>query len=40
MNETYFDIACRRIEAAYKQPDIFIAPPAKPVQHLMFAEAK
>ena len=24
----YFDIACRRIEAAYKQPDMFIAPPA------------
>lgn len=28
----YFDIACRRIEAAYKQPDMFIAPPVKPVQ--------
>lgn len=29
----YFDIACRRIEAAYRQPDLFIAPPApKPVQ--------
>ncbi len=24
----YFDIACRRIEAAYKQPDLFIAQPA------------
>jgi DNA modification methylase len=31
----YFDIACRRIEAAYKQPDMFIAPPAKPVQEKM-----
>lgn len=29
----YFDIACRRIEQAYKQPDFFVAPPApKPVQ--------
>lgn len=29
----YFDIACRRIEDAYKQPDMFIAPPgARPEQ--------
>ena len=28
----YFDIACRRIELAYAQPDLFIAPPAKPTQ--------
>ena len=29
----YFDIACRRIEAAYKQPDLFIPrPSSKPVQ--------
>jgi site-specific DNA-methyltransferase (adenine-specific)/modification methylase len=28
----YFDIACRRIEQAYKQPDFFIAQPAKPKQ--------
>ena len=29
----YFDIACRRIEAAYAQPDLFVEPPAeKPVQ--------
>ena len=27
-----FDIACRRIEAAYAQPDLFVAPPAKAVQ--------
>lgn len=33
---TYFDIACRRIEAAYKQPDLFIASPApKPVQEAL-----
>ena len=28
----YFDIACKRIEEAYKQPDMFIEPVAKPVQ--------
>jgi site-specific DNA-methyltransferase (adenine-specific)/modification methylase len=28
----YFDIACKRIEAAYKQPDLFVEPPAKAVQ--------
>jgi len=29
----YFDIACRRIEAAYKQPDLFVEQPKpKPVQ--------
>jgi DNA modification methylase len=31
----YFDIAARRIEAALKQPDLFIEPPAKPVQEAM-----
>ena len=29
----YFDIACRRIEAALKEPDLFIAPP-KPAHQL------
>lgn len=28
----YFDIACRRVEEAYKQPDMFIEPPVKPKQ--------
>ena len=28
----YFDIACRRIEAALKEPDLFIAPPKKAEQ--------
>jgi DNA modification methylase len=28
----YFDIACRRIEQATRQPDLFIAKPAPPVQ--------
>ena len=36
----YFDIACRRIEAAYAQPDLFVAPPQpKPEQlNLLGAE--
>lgn len=29
--QDYFDIACRRIEAAYKQPRLFAEPAAKPV---------
>lgn len=28
----YFDIACKRIEEAYKQPDLFIAPPERITQ--------
>ena len=28
----YFDIACKRIEDAYKQPDMFVAQPEQPVQ--------
>jgi len=28
----YFDIACKRIEEAYKQPDMFVETPAKPTQ--------
>ena len=27
LDEKYFDIACKRIEEAYKQPDLFVAPP-------------
>ena len=30
----YFDIACRRIEQAYAQPDLFVAPPAPQAQQL------
>jgi len=29
---SYFDIACRRIEAAYKQPRLFDEPAPKPIQ--------
>ena len=28
----YFDIACKRIEEAYRQPDMFVPAPQKPVQ--------
>jgi len=34
--ETYFDIACRRIEAAYRQPRLFAEPVAKPIQEQLF----
>jgi len=27
LDERYFDIACRRIEEAYAQPDLFVEPP-------------
>jgi len=33
---TYFDIACRRIEEAHKQPRLFSEPPPKPVQEALF----
>ena len=32
MNEQYFDIACKRIEEAYSQPDLFVPAPAKAKQ--------
>jgi len=31
----YFDIACKRIEAAYAAPDLFVAPPAAPKQEAL-----
>ena len=36
---TYFDIACRRIEEAYRQPRLFDEPAPKPVQPTMFGDA-
>lgn len=37
----YFDIACRRIEQAYAQPDLFVQPPQpKPVQASLFEAAE
>lgn len=39
-NERWFDIACKRIEKAYQQPDMFVSAPApKPQQLGMFNEA-
>jgi DNA modification methylase len=35
MNEKYFDLSCRRIEEAYKQPDLFIEQPVKHIQDKM-----
>jgi DNA modification methylase len=34
----YFDIACKRIEDAYKKPDLFIEPPAKLTQSEIFEQ--
>jgi site-specific DNA-methyltransferase (adenine-specific) len=34
----YFDIACRRIEQAYAQPDMFVQPAPKPTQQPLFPE--
>lgn len=35
----YFDIACRRIEEAYKQPRLFAEPVVKPVQPSLLGDA-
>lgn len=35
----YFDIACRRIEEAYRQPRLFDEPPPKPVQPSLLGDA-
>jgi len=35
LDPDYFDIACRRVEEAYRQPDLFVAPPDKPVQEVL-----
>lgn len=37
IDQSYFDIACRRIEEAYKQPRLFDEPPPKPVQESLFS---
>lgn len=36
LDEKYFDIACKRIEDAYKQPDLFIQQPQKIKQESFF----
>jgi len=35
LDPDYFQIACERVQKAYDQPDLFVAPPAKPVQESM-----
>lgn len=32
LDPDYFDIACRRVEEAYRQPDLFVKPPSAPKQ--------
>lgn len=32
LDEEYFEIACKRVQEAYDQPDMFVAPPSNPVQ--------
>lgn len=36
LDPDYYEIACKRVEEAYKQPDLFVAPPSQPVQESMF----
>ena len=35
LDPDYFEIACKRVRDAYAQPDLFIAPPAKPTQEVL-----
>ena len=35
LDPEYFQIACRRVDEAYRQPDLFVAPPAAPKQEAM-----
>ena len=35
LDESYFDIACRRVEEAYRQPDMFVERPAKAHQEAL-----
>lgn len=35
IDERYFEIACRRIEEAYRQPDMFVEQPARPKAQAM-----
>jgi DNA modification methylase len=39
IEERYFEIACRRIEDAQRQPDMFVAPTPKAEQLGMFGDA-
>jgi len=35
LDPDYFEIACRRVEQAYRQPDLFVPQPKKPTQEAM-----
>lgn len=35
LDPDYFDIACKRVEEAYSQPDLFVEPPKAPEQKAM-----
>ena len=35
LDPEYFDIAVERVQKAYDQPDLFVAPPEKPVQETL-----
>ena len=35
LDPDYFDVACRRVEEAYRQPDMFVAPPEPAKQEAM-----
>lgn len=35
LDPDYFDVACRRVEEASRQADMFIPPPAKPTQEVL-----
>ena len=35
LDPDYFDIACKRVEQAYAQPDLFVARPETPIQDAM-----
>jgi DNA modification methylase len=35
LDPDYFEIACNRVQAAYDQPDLFVAPPTPPTQEGM-----
>jgi DNA modification methylase len=32
LDPDYFEIACKRVQAAYDQPDLFVAPPKPATQ--------
>lgn len=37
VNEQHFDLACRRVSAALREPDMFVAPPKPAEQFTMFS---